>query len=47
MALSVFVLLVLIALGLTVLVSIGKCGADKPLFVLCLIELLRVLPIGK
>ncbi len=45
--LTVFVILILIAIGLTVASISGKPPLWAAVFVLCLIELLRVLPLGK
>lgn len=44
---TVSAILVLLAIMSTVAVAIGKCPVYVPLFTLCLIELIRVVPIGK
>jgi hypothetical protein len=44
---TVFFVLVLIAIGCAVASAIGKAPLWISVFVLCLIELLRVLPLGK
>ena len=44
--LTVFVVLVVLAIILTVLSAMGKCPLWASVFVLCLIELLRTLPLG-
>lgn len=45
--LTVMIILVLIALISTVAVAIGKCPVYVPLFTICLIELIRIFPLGK
>lgn len=45
--LTVMLILVLLATGLTVWSWIGKAPLLAAVFVLCLIELLRVIPLGK
>ncbi len=45
--LNVFLILILIAIGLAVASIAGKVPLWASVFVLCLIELLRVLPLGK
>lgn len=46
MTLTVLLVLVLIALVCTVLSAMGKCPLWIPVFILCLVELLRLLPLG-
>ena len=43
--LTVFIILVLIAIALTAVSAAGKCPLWPAVFVLCVIELLRVLPL--
>lgn len=45
--LTVFVLLVIAAFVCTVAAGMGKCPLWVAVVILCLIELLRILPIGK
>jgi hypothetical protein len=47
MTLTVFLILALIALVTTIASAAGYCPLWVPVIVLCLIELLRALPIGK
>lgn len=47
MLLTVFLILALTAFICTVLVAMGKCPVWVPLVILCVIELLRDLPLGK
>jgi len=47
--LTVMIILVLIAIGTTVAhaMSPSRCPVYVPLFTLCLIELIRTIPLGK
>lgn len=44
---SVFVVLALIALILTIVSAVGYCPVWIPVLFLCIIELIRVLPLGR
>ncbi len=43
---TVIALLVILAFVLTVVASVGRCPLFLPVFLLCLIELLRIVPLG-
>lgn len=45
--LTVYLVLVLAAFGCTIVSALGKCPVWIPVVLLCVIELLRVLPLGK
>jgi hypothetical protein len=44
--LTVFLLLALAAFGCTIAVALGKCPVWIPVLLLCIIELLRAVPLG-
>ncbi len=46
MPLTVYLLLALAAFGCTIASALGKCPPWVPLLLLCVIELLRCLPLG-
>ncbi len=45
--LTVMICLVAAAFICTVISALGKCPVWVPVFILCVIELIRVLPLGK
>jgi hypothetical protein len=45
--LTVMIVLAIIAIVATVVAASGHCPLWAPVFILCVIELLRVLPLGK
>ena len=47
MPLTVYLVLALTAFGTTIANALGKCAAWVPLVLICIIELLRALPLGR
>lgn len=47
MMLTVFLLLAIVAFACTIANAIGKCPIWVPVLLLCVIELLRALPVGR
>ena len=45
--LTVFLVIALAAFACTIVAAIGKCPVWVPVLLLCVIELLRALPLGK
>jgi hypothetical protein len=45
--LTVMICLVAAAFICTIVAALGKCPEWVPIFILCVIELIRVLPLGK
>ena len=44
---TVMIILAILAIVLTIVSATGHCPLWAPVFVLCIIELIRVLPLGK
>lgn len=45
--LTVFVVIAITAFACTIIAALGKCPVWVPVLLLCIIELLRALPLGK
>lgn len=45
--LTVLLVVALLAVACTIVAALGKCPIWIPVFLLCVIELVRVLPLGK